>query len=57
MFNLMKIYFGFSFFSDLKRNKKECEIPRIGVLKGAKVTLGGMKCVNLKERTNKDFRN
>ena len=51
--NLLEIFKHFSQFSALKPNKSKCEIASIGVLKGVKVALGGMRCVNLHEDTNK----
>ena len=47
--NLLEIFKHFSQFSGLKPNKSKCEIAGIGVLKGVKVTLCGMRCVNLHE--------
>ena len=43
----------FSHFSGLKPNKTKCEIAGIGILKGVKVTLCDMRCVNLHEDTIK----
>ena len=37
----------FSLFSGLKINKTKCKIQRIAVLKGVKLALCGMECVNL----------
>ena len=37
----------FSHFCGLKPNKSKCEIADIGVLKGVKVALCDMRCVNL----------
>ena len=51
--NLLEIFKHFSQFSDLKQNKSKCEIAGIGVLKGVKVALCGMRCVNLYEDTIK----
>ena len=34
-------------FYGLKINKSKCEVARIGVMKGVKVTLCGAECVNL----------
>ena len=42
-----KIFDYFSLFSGLTINKTKCEISRIGVLKGVKLALCVMKCVNL----------
>ena len=47
--NLFEIFKHFSRFSGLKTNKSRCEIAGIGVLKGVKVALCGMRCVNLHE--------
>ena len=51
--NVLKIFKHFSHFSGLKLNKSECEIAGVGVLKGVKVALCGMRCVNLHEDTIK----
>ena len=51
--NLLEIFKHFSQFSGLKPNKSKCEIAGIGALKGVKVTLCGMRCVNLYEDTIK----
>ena len=51
--NLLEVFKHFSQFSGLKPNKSKCEIAGIGVLKGVKVTLCGMRCVNLLEDTIK----
>ena len=51
--NLLEIFKHFSQFSGLKPNKSKCEIAGIGVLKGVKVALCGMRCVNLFEDTIK----
>ena len=51
--NLLEIFKHFSQFSGLKPNKSKCEIAGIGVLKGMKVALCGMRCVNLYEDTIK----
>ena len=51
--NLLEIFKHFSHFSGLTSNKSECEIAVIGVLKGLKVALCGMRCVNLHEDTIK----
>ena len=45
--DLLEIFKHFSQFSGLKPNKSKCEVASIGVLKGVKVTLCGMRCVNL----------
>ena len=54
--NLLQIFKHFSQFSGLRPNKSKCEIAGIGVLKGIKVVLCGMRCVNLHEDTIKIFR-
>ena len=46
----------FSQFSGLKPNKSKCEIASIGVLKGVKVALCGIRCVNLYKGTIKILR-
>ena len=51
--NLLEIFKHFSQFSGLKPNKSKCEIAGIGVLKGMKVALCGVRCVNLYEDTIK----
>ena len=51
--NLLEIFKYFSQFSGLKPNKSKCEIAGIGVLKGVKVAICGMRCVNLHEETIK----
>ena len=51
--NLSEIFKHFSQFSGLEPNKSKCEIAGIGVLKGVKVALCGMRCVNLYEDTIK----
>ena len=48
-----KIFDEFSFFSGLKPNKEECEVADIGVKKGVKVALCGMKNIDLKKNTVK----
>ena len=44
---IIKTFDSFSLFSGLNINKTKCEIAWIGVLKGVKLALWGMKCVNL----------
>ena len=51
--NLLEIFKHFSQCSSLKPNKSKCEIAGIGVLKGVKPALCGMRCVNLYEDTIK----
>ena len=51
--NLLEIGKHISSFPGLKPNKSKCEIAGIGVLKGVKVVLRGMRCVNLHEDTIK----
>ena len=43
----------FSLFSSLKPNLSKCEIAGVGVLKGVKLGLCVMKCINLKDETIK----
>ena len=40
-------------FSGLKSNKSKCEVAGIGVMKGVKVALCGVQCVNLLTNTIK----
>ena len=47
--NLLEIFKHFYQFSGLKPNKSKCEIASIGVLKGVKVALCGMRFANLFE--------
>ena len=51
--NLLEIFKHYSHFSRLKSNRSKCEIAGIGVLKGIKVALCGIRCVNLHEDTIK----
>ena len=51
--NLLEIFNHFLQFSSLKLSKSKCEIAVIGVLKGVKVALCDMRCVNLHEDTIK----
>ena len=52
--NLLEIFkHFFSRFSGLKPSKSKCEIAGIGVLKGVKAALFGMRYVNLHENTIK----
>ena len=51
--NPLEIFKHFSQFSSLKPNKSKLEIADIGVLKGVKVALCGIRCVNLYEDTIK----
>ena len=51
--NLLEIFNHFLQFSGLKLSKSKCEIAVIGVLKGVKVALCDMRCVNLHEDTIK----
>ena len=51
--NLIEIFNHFLQFSGLKLSKSKCEIAVIGVLKGVKVALCDMRCVNLHEDTIK----
>ena len=49
----MKVFDIFSSFSGLKPNKSKCEVAGIGALKGAKMALCSMKCINLRLNTVK----
>ena len=49
----MKVFDIFSSFSGLKPNKSKCEVAGIGALKGAKMALCGMKCIDLRLNTVK----
>ena len=49
----MKAFDIFSSLFGLKLNKSKCEVAGIGALKGAKMALGGMKCINLRLNTVK----
>ena len=53
---VMKAFDIFSSFSGLKPNKSKCEVAGIGALKGAKMALCGMKCIDLKLNTVKILR-
>ena len=53
MILLTEVFHIFSLYSGLKPNKFKCEIAGIGTLKGAKVALCGMECINLNENTIK----
>ena len=44
----MKVFDIFSSFSGLKPNKSKCEVAGIVALKGAKMPLCGMKCIDLR---------
>ena len=46
-----KILDEFSFFSGLKPNKEKCEVAGIGLNKGVKVALCGMKNIDLKKHS------
>ena len=50
---LTEVFHSFSLYSGLKPNKSKCEIAGIGTLKGVKVALCGMECINLNENTIK----
>ena len=51
--NLLEIFKHFPQISGLKPNKSKCEIAGVGVLKGVKVAICGIRCVNLHEDTIK----
>ena len=53
LIEVMKTFDIFSSFSGLKPNKSKCEVAVIGALKGAKMALCGMKCIDLKLNTVK----
>ena len=53
MILLTEVFHSFSLYSGLKPNKSKCEIAEIGTLKGVKVALCGMECINLNENTIK----
>ena len=44
---LIKTFDIFSTFSGLKPNKSKCKIAGLGALKGLKLALCGMQCINL----------
>ena len=44
---LMKTFDTFSIFSGLKPNKSKCEIAGLGAMKGVKLALCGIKCIDL----------
>ena len=51
---IMKVFDIFSSFSGLKPKKKtKCEVAGIGALKGAKMALCGMTCIELRSNTVK----
>ena len=50
---VMKVLDEFSLYSGLKPHRSKCEIAGIGVLKGEKVALCGMECINLNDCTIK----
>ena len=47
MKELLNTFATFSKYSGLKSNHEKCEIARIGVLENVKVTVCGMKCIDL----------
>ena len=49
--DILKAFGNFSKVSGLKPNKSKCEIAGIGALKGGKVALYGMYCINLNKET------
>ena len=53
LIEVMKVFDIFSSFSGLKPNKSKCEVAGIGALKGAKMALCGMKCIDLRLNTVK----
>ena len=48
---ILKVFDNFSKISGLKPNKPKYEIAETGDLKGVRVALCGMKCINLNEET------
>ena len=46
---------NFSLFSGLKPNLDKCEVAGIGILKGVKVAVFGMNCIDLTKETIKIF--
>ena len=48
LIEVMKVFDIFSSFSGLKPNKWKCEVAGTGSLKGAKLSLCGMKCIDLR---------
>ena len=44
---MIKVFDQFSRFSGVKPNKSKCEVTGIGILKGVKMALCGMKNINL----------
>ena len=47
LMELMKIFDIFSAFSGLRPSKSKCEIARLDALKGVKLALCGMECIDL----------
>ena len=47
---------SFSSFSGLKPNKSKCEVAEIGALKGVKLALCSIKCIDLRLNTIKILR-
>ena len=54
--DILKAFGNFSKVSGLKPNKSKCEIARIGALKGVRVALYGMYCINLNKEPAKILR-
>ena len=50
---ILKVFDNISKIFDLKPNKSKCEIARISALKGVRVVLCGLQCINLNEETVK----
>ena len=46
----------FSSFTNLKPNLSKCEMAGIDALKGIKVAICGIKCIDLTKRNYEDFR-
>ena len=52
---LLNTFDKFSSISELKPNKLKCKISGIGILKGVKVALCGLKCLKLENKIVKIF--
>ena len=53
LIEVMKVFDIFLSLSGLKHNKSKCEAARTGALKGVKMALCGMKCIDLRLNTVK----
>ena len=47
---ILKIFYKFPKIASLKPNKLKCEIAGIGALRGVKVVLCSMQCINLNDQ-------